>query len=268
MFVLNSKKISIAGLFLFIAAVVIWVNISHTNPTTAVSTQLNSFTVEAQAPVASVSTLTIANQSLKQNTNQNAPVEIQTYTATPSEQAEVNDWYVQHGRHSNNDEYDSYDQVTLEKLAATGDMRAMHALARVYVDTAHLHLPEYGFDAAINQLWNATVHGSTQAFTDIAIDIDVRVYDHEKDEVKKRAAGLEELALYKVQELRGDRMASNSYVEKRVNPSSTEQQFINARAQQIYNELQEKRRALGLGDFDNSVPDTVNRFFKLMEKSK
>lgn len=273
MFILNSKKnVAGIGLFLIVIVLVVWANVSRTIPTAAVSTQLDSPSVEIGAQVVSANAQTIVTKPLKQNIKQAIPIEIQTMAGTPAEAAEVSDWYIKHGRHSASDDYDSYDQTTLEKLAVAGDMRAMHALARMYADPQHLHLPEYGFDAAIAQLWNAAAHGSTQAFTDLATYHEVLFYNHEKNNEAKKNAGLEAMALYKAQELRGDRwpILSSSWMtlQNEINPTSTEQQLVNSRAQQLYDELQEKRRALGLGNFDNSVPDTVKRFFENLEKSK
>lgn len=195
--------------------------------------------------------------------------EIQTLAGTPSEAAEVQDWFVKHGRTPNNDDYASYDQVTLEKLAVNGDIRAMHTLAKVYLKPELLMLPEYGFEGARLQLWNAAVYGSTQAFSDLGLNTEVKSINLEKDPAAKRTGALEILALYKVAEMRGDRLLvlSQTQFDQKVAASTEEKQYVETRAQQIYKQLQDERRMKGLGEFDNSVPDTVKKFFENYEKS-
>lgn len=47
--------------------------------------------------------------------------------------------------------------------------------------------------------------------------------------------------------------------------TQTDQQQIENRPIEIYNAWQEKRREIGLGDFDNSQPRGVKNFFGLLK---
>ena len=256
---------------MIIAVVVIWkFNRSVVNDTEATYSAVPNITetaalVDSQTSVQADASSSVSAPALSKPLTR----EIQTLAGTPSEAAEVQEWFVKHGRTPDNDDYASYDQATLEKLAINGDIRAMHTLAKVYLKPELLMLPEYGFEGARLQLWNAAVHGSTQAFSDLAINTEVRLINLEEDPVAQRKGALEILALYKVAEIRGDRWLtlSQTRIEQKFAPSTGEQQYVENRAQQIYNQLQDDRRAKGLGDFNNSVPDTVKRFFENFEKS-
>jgi|GEM_PF-3498607 len=222
-----------------------------------------------QAPVEPNHSNQAAEVSAKPKMPSKVPAEIQRMAGTPAEAAEVNDWFRAHGRYSTDDDYSGYNQSTLETLADGGDIQAMHALSRMYLDSEHIIDERYGFDGANKQLSNAAVHGSTQAFTELAIFKEAQFYSGEKDLAAKRAAGLEIMSLYRAQELRGDRWASLSQgfeFNKKLAPTAEESRAIDARAKEIIDDLQNRRQELGLGNFDNSIPDVVSRFFANVEK--
>lgn len=70
--------------------------------------------------------------------------------------------------------------------------------------------------------------------------------------------------------LRGDRLpaiiGSKDFIKiNKLDLSIEDQQKIQARSQEIYADLVQKRSALGLGEFDNSVPDSVNRYLDFLD---
>lgn len=208
-------------------------------------------------------------QSIKSSVEQKPQEEI-FVMGNAAERAKVLKWYVDQGYYGLDDKnqlYVSYDQQTLEKLAASGDLRAMDALAKIFANQA---TPE-GFEAAKQQYWNSAIWGSTFAFVNLGIDNEVRVFGWAKTEEQKRAAALEVLSLYRVGELRGEKWLNGDAISsfkhlQNIMLSASEEKFINDRAQQIYDNLQAERHRLGLGDFNNSVPAEVENFYKRDEQ--
>lgn len=264
---MQAKKIPVIALLIIAAAISLWVVLKNSASTSSGP----SFGASLPANNVSNSVATVTpSQSVKlQLPPQVSLQKYETLMGTPAQASEVKDWYVRRGNYAFSDgnrEYVSYNQATLEKLSANGDIRAMHALANMYQDDVHLH--QYGADAANILYRNAAVYGSTQALADLAVDHQVRFFSHETNEQAKKAAGLEVLALYNVAELRGDKWANLNeglLFKRGLTISVEEQQYINMRSQQIYDELRQRRNELGLGEFDNSVPDTVKHFFEQLE---
>jgi hypothetical protein len=160
-----------------------------------------------------------------------------------------------------NQNYDSYNLETLEKLANDGDGLAVQALARVNMLK--------GFDNGINIYQKAAVKGSTEALALIAASIQGVRFNNASSPEEKKAALIESLAWDNVAALRGDRQSIISEMtllkSKGITIETADQAVIKVRAQEIYNELQQERNALGLGDFDNSVPDAVRAYFDDLE---
>lgn len=198
--------------------------------------------------------------------------EYTTLFGNPVEAAEVADWFASRGNYDFSDKnltYKSYDKLTLEKLAAEGNIRAMHALADFYLDPENI---EYGgFDPAIEQYWNAAVYGSTDALGNLAHIHKIKVYEATNSIDGKKDAAIEFLALYKTASLRGDRWAELNDVPTFLKMANIhllpdDQDKIEGRAKEIYNDLESKRNAKGLGSFDNSIPDSVKNLFDKIEK--
>ncbi|UUA71737.1 hypothetical protein [Cellvibrio sp. QJXJ] len=194
--------------------------------------------------------------------------QFETFFGDPADAAEITKWYAERGKFisaEGESEYISYNQETLEKLAESGDIRAMQMLAKIYMDREHFE--RYGFDAAKKQYWNAAVHGSTEALIALATLEKTTVYDLATDEADKKSKALEVLALYKAVELRGDLWSPENQVPtfkemNRITLSEAELAAVDQRARQIYSHLQQQRSEMGLGDFDDSMPESVKKFFE------
>jgi hypothetical protein len=176
------------------------------------------------------------------------------------EQWEINRGYMPRGS-SKEREYASYDLETLEKLAESGDMLAMTALADRYAlkgDSKAKHTAQL----------KAVVLGSTFLFMDLGITQE-NIYRKNKNSDNSKEYAIETLALYKTATLRGDEsfelnMARVFIKKNNLHITEEDHEKINQRARKIYEELQNARHNSGLGDFDNSVPPEVQKmFFKL-----
>lgn len=198
--------------------------------------------------------------------------EYTTLFGNPVQAAEVGDWFASRGSYNFSDKnltYKSYDKLTLEQLAAEGNMRAMHALADFYLDPKNI---EYGgFDPAIEQFWNAAIYGSTGALENLALIHKIKIYEATNLVDDKKTAAIEVLALYKAASLRGDRWSELSDVPtflqlENIHLLPDDQNKIELRAQEIYSDIESKRNAKGLGGFDNSIPDSVKNLFEKIEK--
>lgn len=195
------------------------------------------------------------------------------FMGTPAETAEVKKWFAQHGElFSEEDlEYQSYDESTLRQLGNDGDIRALHRLAKMCVDKDHYMLEGYGGAVAEEYLWRAAVLGSSKALADLALMHDARVFGTPGiSATEKRLAVIEVLARYDAASYRGNRYpnindASVFKETYQINLSTEEQLKVNNRAQEIYDSLSKRRSELGLDEFDNSVPDSVEKFFEVQE---
>jgi len=203
--------------------------------------------------------------------------EYRTLMGNPAEAAQVESWFMLRGNYALGDgnlEYLGYSRDVLESLVKNGDIRAMHALARL--DEKPPYIGQYGKEGYESLYWRAAAYGSTAAFTNLAIGYEVEHYDYEKNVISKRSAAIEILALYNVAELRGDKWANISdavdfrerLIKDGVDFTQLDQQSVNERSQQLYADLQEKRNTLGLGGFDNSTPEVVNKFYDRWIHSK
>jgi len=163
-----------------------------------------------------------------------------------------------------NDGYATYDQQTLEKLARSGDVRAIQALAKL-LDA------QYKFSEAENLYKRAAVIGSTYALAELSRTAAGASIGDESLDVKKTHV-LESMAYAKVAAMRGDsfRYFTDMSVPTATNPTQillTQDDYASVQplAQKIYDDLQKQRSELGLGAFDNSVPPEVEHSFRLTD---
>jgi hypothetical protein len=198
-----------------------------------------------------------------------------TILGTPAEAAEIKQWYRDRGRFfANHDvEYKNYDELTLRKLADTGDIRALHALADLYIDDEHFGLEGYGLEATNDLFWKAAAYGSTEALYQLALNMETLKYSSTGPELENRKYVLEILSLYNTAALRGDEMPNLVSAKafkflNHINLSSEEKRFIEQRSQEIYNQLLQKRIELGLGNFDNSQPESVKKYFARLREAQ
>lgn len=152
-----------------------------------------------------------------------------------------------------NDEYKTYNKDTLQKLASSGDIRALQQLAE-----------RSGFSDEAKSLYKrAATLGSTYALTSLSrlSASSSRVSD---DPLVKKGYVIESMAYAKVASMRGD---NNHYFSDMKSPISTnpsgvqlsESDYTQVKtlAEKIYKDLEQERESLGLGSFDNAVPPEV-----------
>lgn len=164
--------------------------------------------------------------------------------------------------------YESYDTAALESLANGGDIRAMVILAdryaQEYIDNGE---SEKGFELAQQLFLKAASYGSTDALLRLGITAETSIY---KTSLEGRDRALEPLAYYEVAAMRGDRIgkllpAEHYRMEKQLVLTEKDLAYLETRAEEIYQDLQRRRHELGLGEFDNNVPESVNRYFSRIQ---
>ncbi len=270
----HSKKTGfIIGLVAASIAIILWLNSNKNNLISSEHhTQLEitqTASVEYGLPGARQQTAQQPTQPITQTTQQTlSPLaaDFQSIMGNPADMAQVKSWfdtrgYVYWGEANN--EYGSYSEDTLKKLSAGGDIRAMKKLGDLYYG-------EFGFDKAKEVYLDAAVHGSTDAIHTIGTMISISIFDKAKTPETKQAAAIETLAWYNAASLRGDRWPNivgakdfikieNFQVTKEISDQ------IQKRSQEIYDDLAQKRRSLGLGEFDNTIPVSVESYFQQLE---
>lgn len=192
------------------------------------------------------------------------------FTGSPAEWEERVEWFRSRGNYAmgGEDDYGSYDMESLTKLVDSGDVRAMHVLAKLYM--SEQYEKEYGFKFAEPLYWSAAVHGSTDALAELAIIQDSKRFGQPDDQ--KRGFVIESLALYKAAELRGDRygflsIGKSQMKMNNIELSEDEIKYIDQKAHELYRKLSAERASIGLGEFDNSVPETVKKLFDELDSS-
>lgn len=192
--------------------------------------------------------------------------EIRTLAGTPSEAEIVRKWDESRGRFDDESlkDYAGYNMDTLKILADGGDLKAMIALSKLYISDEYAG--EYGSSYSMPLLKKAAAYGSSYA-----MELYATTYDsvHYADGTYTHDVLLEVLAWNNAAALRGDMYPNNSarleLKRKKVQLNQIDAQKIRTRSEEIYNEVLAERKALGLGDFDNSVPPDVKKFFSYFE---
>lgn len=198
----------------------------------------------------------------------NASDEYPTIMGSPQMAQEIKDWHRSRGYYVMNffgfpeDEYASYSMDTLRHLKESGDLRAHAFFARKLSDGT-----QEGYLKSRDEFMELAARGSIEALH--LSGFLTKSSDGRFTGLTKRENVLDYLALYKVAEMRGSRLpmieAYSSIEYGEVPPlSKVEWQQVEARAKEVYEGLAKKRQELGLGDFDNSVPDSVKMYFEGM----
>lgn len=178
---------------------------------------------------------------------------------------EIKKWFSARGNYSffgpdSLSDYQGYDMETLTRLSDAGDLKAMHVLA----DRAN------NFTDLKRILLKASIYGSTEALIQLgSLNENDEGSISTKPVEEQKAKILTALAYYDVAQMRGDwwgNIASGKSLTERYNVNLTEQDklLIKNLSEQIYSDLQTRRSGLGLGEFDNSVPDSVIKFYEEM----
>lgn len=180
--------------------------------------------------------------------------------------------------------YQSYALETLREMALEGDLRAITVLAR--------KLRGYGAaeDARVLVIWGA-IHGSIgllleQARLEVypphvlarSVDPDF-TFDGWRTLLESERRYIEALAFVEVARIRGDRNRVDDHrrhvinvfeqmLERELDLTEQDWALVNARAREIYAELQAERHRQGLGDFDNRTPLIEELVHQQMKKDK
>lgn len=186
----------------------------------------------------------------------------------PIESEELIEWRLERGYPDEANSYDNYDEATLNTLADSGDVRAMHTLAEQYARRGNLSDEDKKAVADIYRA--AALHGSTFAFLHLGIQQEATFGNLSADDPKRHETAIEILATYNVAALRGDKMPNiargNHFVaQNNIQLTEEDKQQIQSRSQDIYNNLARHRYALSLEEFDNSVPESVSQYFSEVE---
>ncbi|HTF97092.1 MAG TPA: hypothetical protein VL995_13235 [Cellvibrio sp.] len=176
----------------------------------------------------------------------------------------IKSWFAARGNYSfygpdAYSEYKNYDNETLTKLSDDGDLRAMHVLS----ERAGNLLERKSI------LIRAAVYGSTEALSRLSTIQDLDKRDTVKTVEDKKMALFEILAYQEAAEIRGDwwpKIQMRDYYTKQyqIELNSQDNALIAGMAKEIYEELSQQRKRLGLDDFDNTVPDEVMKFYEEM----
>ncbi len=270
----HTKKTGlIIGLVAASIAIILWLNSSKNNFISSEQhTQLEikqTASIEYGLPSARQKTAQETTQPVTQTTAEKvSPIvaDFQSIMGNPADMAQVKSWfdtrgYVYWGEANN--EYGSYSEDTLKKLSESGDIRAMKKLGDLY-------LRQYGFEKAKQVYVNAAVYGSTDALESVGTTTNFNAYIQGKTPEAKQAAAIEILAWYNAASLRGDRWPNIGGAKSFISINNFEvtdeiSAQIQKRSQEIYEDLAQQRRNLGLGEFDNTIPASVEQYFQQLE---
>jgi hypothetical protein len=188
----------------------------------------------------------------------NEPV---TLAGNPAQAAVVKNWMEARGHYGPDDdslnEYKAYDLETLERLAEAGDLKAMVALGWLYLSVERYGRPDslVKYEGIMKR---AALYGSTAALGSLSSF-------QSKPEVTDEDL-IERFAWAHVGTLRGDMWPSeNAMSDARIYKfefTDAAVTQIKARAHELYNQLEQQRIEMGLGNFDNSRPPEVDNLFR------
>lgn len=187
-----------------------------------------------------------------------------TIVGTPADSEVLRRWEEKRGRFNEYEigDYATYDLETLQKLASSGDMKAMTVLAQLYISDQHVE--KYGLTYALPLFKLAAIYGSSDALGAYAIGYR-SLYHSSATKPIERPHLLESLAWENTAALRGDILPNNAakstLEHMQVTLTEQEKAWIQERSIEIYDELSKERKALGMADFDNDVPSEVENFF-------
>lgn len=159
-------------------------------------------------------------------------------------------------------DYRTYSRDMLEQLGEQGDLRALHALSRLPISPVERQ----------NVLTKAAVHGSTFALFQLSNGVNAAPnYEPNPTEERKRQATLEALAYVEVARMRGEGGlvdAKVKEIEQTFQSPLTESEvkLLENRIEEIYNNLANERRQLGLPEFDNSTHPLAEAFDRYMRQ--
>lgn len=220
------------------------------------------------------STNTPSHKALAHINNDQTQEAITSVYGTDKEAYEVKKWFTVRGSPwggeiDNQNVYKNYDLNILESLSNNGDILAMHILADRHMERELQPggNGEKGIELQRNTLLKAATYGSTWALFQLGLSLSSEAGLTSGQAGHKMM--LDSFAYYDVAEMRGDKMPNihnrNATSESdKIQLNEEDQQYILKKSQEIYQGLVTNRRTLGLGDFDNNVPESVKRFYARM----
>ena len=190
-------------------------------------------------------------------------------TRTPSEVAIVDSWLKRTGFSpiSQKTYQEQYTEEQLIELSESGDMIATDALVSLYFDQGKSD------EIKLSLLKRGIIQGSFNSISLMAIHHNSSSFVAPSAE-KAKTSLKESLAYLALLDLRGVGKASanhikqdfyiSTYMDRHPDAepiSDADEQYIRQRAQELYDGYQAERQQLGLGDFDNDMPEEAKRFF-------
>lgn len=163
---------------------------------------------------------------------------------------------------------EQYTEKQLIELSENGDMIATDALTSLYISQ--------GRDAKIivPLLKRGIIQGSFSSISAMATHYNSESLFVASSAEEAKANLKESLAYLTLLDLRGvgkakandvtRKVYTSTYNERHPNAESisdADEQYIRERAQQLYDDYQAERQQLGLGDFDNDMPEEARKFF-------
>lgn len=183
--------------------------------------------------------------------------------------AEIRSWFLSRGTagFSGKDaifDYMSLDRATLEKMLNEGNVNVLFSL--IFNDNFFVK-----GDEAIQYIEKAIVMGSSDALLSASIHFETLAggLGGKLTREERTQYIVDSLAYLRVAELRGDfwpSIQSKHRLTRQFKSFLTEdvKSQINPRADELYSKFEQQRINLGLGPFDNSVPQSVIDFYARM----
>lgn len=149
--------------------------------------------------------------------------------------------------------YAAYEISDLEELSHSGDLLASYALY-------DRHLKNGDLELALDAAYAGVVHGSTRNIGLIAssyVSRAITLRDSDSMESTADRELLTAIAWYEVARMRGDkdlsRLGRDVAAREGINLDSNALKAIRIAAQELYDDLEKEREALGLNPFDNTA---------------
>jgi len=209
----------------------------------------------------------LKSEMLKTNTlNEDDASKNNKNPRTATEIAVVDSWFKKVGYDANNlGVYQSYSDKQLLDLAEKGDINALQVISEKYISEGNGAAAKPYVDKAI-------IYGSLNAISKAAIISSPPIYEGTQIPYDESKAQIKESFAYnELLRFRGDDHAADVYKKSHLelfesiygrthSMSIDDEQWIQSRAKELYDQYQAERYKLGLGDFDNETPQEVIDF--------
>lgn len=244
----------LVGLLILLGACTYWFSGRHAEPLIKLSGDEKAASVTSTQQIQPQSVSSSASTAMNSGSKKEASL-------IQADIAEHGEWLKTMGYRSQEekDNYSFYDDNIIKDLAKNNDVIAITILAKKA-------MTDHNFPLAQKYYWQAAAVGSTPALDQLALLAEPSP-EFKGDVVYGKPKLLEQLAVYKVAEMRGDSQIarigtaeSHKIYERYFGDSrltSGEEQQVNRLADELYEKLQAERTRLGLGSFENSTSKLV-----------